>query len=164
MNAEAIIEALQLEPLPKEGGFFRRVWTHSEQVTLSDGRKRPLSSSIYYLMTDAFFSGLHKLKSAETFFFHGGDRAEMLQLAPDGTSKRIMMGFDLKAGEQPRVHVPENTWQGSRLIPGGKHGYALFSAVVNPGFEWEDFELGTRDALIAAYPKSADDIAKFTYL
>jgi predicted cupin superfamily sugar epimerase len=30
--------------------------------------------------------------------------------------------------------------------------------VVNPGFEYEDFEAGERDALLAAYPEATEYI------
>jgi len=36
------------------------------------------------------------------------------------------------------------------------------SCIVSPGFEYEDFELGERDALLAAYPKHAEIVTVFT--
>ncbi len=163
MNIDQIIESLRLEPLPQEGGYFRRLWEHHEQVTLADGRTRPLASSIYYLMTTVHFSALHRLNAEETFFHHGGDGVEMLQLAPDGTSQWLKLGPNLSAGEQPRAHVAAGIWQGSRIKPGGTYGYALLSTVVAPGFVWEDFELGDRAELTAAYPNNADDVTALTY-
>ena len=51
MNAEAkrMIERLGLEPLPEEGGFFRRVWAGEERAG------RPLGSAILFLMTEQGF-------------------------------------------------------------------------------------------------------------
>jgi len=36
------------------------------------------------------------------------------------------------------------------------------SCIVSPGFEYEDFELGERDALLAAYPEHAEIVTAFT--
>ncbi len=159
MDAASIIRVLELEPLPDEGGYFRRVHTHPATVPATD---RPLSTCIYYLITPADFSALHRLDQEETFHFHGGDAVEMLQLAPDGSGKKLRLGADPVAGESPFALVPAQSWQGCRLAAGGTSGYALFTTCSAPGFTWEGFELGQRDALSAAYPTWTDDILALT--
>ena len=59
MNEEArkIIAQLGLEPLPLEGGWFRR--TRVSAVTLDNGRCA--ESAIYFLVTAVDFSALHRL-------------------------------------------------------------------------------------------------------
>jgi uncharacterized protein len=45
-------------------------------------------------------------------------------------------------------------WQGSRLREGGK--FALLGTTMAPGFEYEDYETGKRDELIARYQAFTD--------
>ena len=57
-------------------------------------------------------------------------------------------------------------WQGARLA-GGPHlpaerAWALASCVVTPGFDYADFELADREALLAAYPRLARWCEAFT--
>ena len=49
-----------------------------------------------------------------------------------------------------------------RLAPGGEHGWALFSTTVSPGFEYEDFELGLRENLLARFPQQAEAVRSLT--
>lgn len=63
-------------------------------------------------------------------------------------------------GESPQVVVPAGTWQGSRLKPGGK--YALMGTTVAPAFDYDDYEHGSREALIAEYPECEEMIKKLT--
>lgn len=147
MTAEEAITRWQLEPLPDEGGYYRRLHLSEESITLKDGRERSLSSAILFLITAESFSALHRLKVAESYHFHHGDALELLQMAPDGRCERLVLGL-----ECPFALVPPGTWQGSRLAEGFECGYALVSTVCTPGFSWEDFELGERARLLVNYP------------
>jgi hypothetical protein len=60
---------------------------------------------------------------------------------------------------EPQALAPAGHWQGARLA-GGAHSpveraWCLVNCVVTPGFEYEDFEMGERAALLAAYPQHA---------
>ncbi|WOO42422.1 cupin domain-containing protein [Rubellicoccus peritrichatus] len=167
MNVEEIIDHLHLEPLPGEGGYFRRIYTHSHRLTTDSlppefTASRDLASAIYYLITNNMYSALHRLDATETFHFHFGDAVEMLQLHADGSGETIRIGNDLAKGESPFAEVPSRTWQGTRLIPNGKHGYALLSIVVTPGFDWDDFELADRHTLVTQYPEWQNEITSLT--
>ncbi len=66
----------------------------------------------------------------------------------------------------PQALVPAGSWQGARLagdphLPASR-AWALVSCIVSPGFEYEDFELGDRDALLAAFPAHAEIVTAFT--
>ncbi len=66
----------------------------------------------------------------------------------------------------PQALVPAGSWQGARLA-GGPHlpadrAWALVSCVVTPGFDFADFELGDREALLAAFPQHADLVRALT--
>jgi len=58
------------------------------------------------------------------------------------------------------ISVPRGVWQGARLLPGG--AFALLGATVSPGFEFADFELAQREALLAAWPEFSALIASLT--
>lgn len=155
MNAAAreVIAALQLEPLPGEGGFFRQTWRSAG------------ASGILFLLTPEDFSALHRLEMDELWHFHSGDCVEHVQLDPPGGGIRVTrLGANVIAGEAPQVLVPAGVWQGARLAAGGPspHGFALVGCTVSPPWDERRFQLGTRDTLIAAHPRGAALIRALT--
>jgi predicted cupin superfamily sugar epimerase len=66
----------------------------------------------------------------------------------------------------PQALVPAGSWQGARLAVGphlpADRAWALVSCVVTPGFDFEDFELGEREALLAAFPQYGDLVRELT--
>jgi predicted cupin superfamily sugar epimerase len=146
VTAQEIADRLGLEPLPEEGGLFRR--------TYADGH----SSAIYYLLADGDFSALHALTAVETYHHYAGAPLQMLLLHPDGRIERPVLGTDLAAGQRPQLAVPAGTWQGSR--PAGE--WVLVGTTMAPPFEWEMFTLGQRAQLQARYPGAAAEIAALT--
>ena len=152
-NARAIIEALRLEPLPGEGGFFRQTW------------RSETSSAILFLLAPTDFSALHRLDREEVWHFHGGEPVEHVQLDPATGQRRLSrIGADVLAGEEPQLIVPPGTWQGARLIPraGAVADFALMGCTVSPPWEDRCFTLGGRDALTRAFPAHADLIRELT--
>jgi predicted cupin superfamily sugar epimerase len=106
---------------------------------------RHAGTCIYYLLEPGTFSEMHRLASDEVFHFYLGDPVEMLQIAPGGAVRRVILGSDLAAGQQVQLVVPKHVWQGSRLLPGGS--VALLGCSVSPGFDYADYETGTREKL-----------------
>lgn len=164
-SAAAVARALALEPLPREGGWFRR--TYASELAISAGSlpsiyggPRRTASAILALLTPDGFSALHRLASDEVWCFHGGDPLESLRLHPDGSGEWVALGLDLAAGQHPQDVVPAHDWQGTRLRAGGR--WALVSCVVTPEFVWDDFELGECEALRERYPAFAEGIAALT--
>lgn len=145
-----LIAALDLKPHP-EGGYYRETYRSSKVV----GQPvRALSTAIYYLLVPDTFSELHRLTADEIFHFYLGDTVEMLQLFEDGASKVVKLGQNLAAGEQLQVVLPAGVWFGSRLLAGGS--FALMGTTVAPGFDFADYERGSRAELIAQYSQSAE--------
>ena len=164
-TAEEIIKHLQLQPHPKEGGFFRETFRSSESFAASAlppryQGSRAASTAIYYLLTPNTYSALHRLQTDETFHFYLGDSIRMLQLHPDGSTETIVLGPDVMGGQQLQVVVPRGVWQGSLLEPGG--AFALLGCTVAPGFEYADYESGDRQTLLTRYPAAADWIRRLT--
>jgi hypothetical protein len=162
MTIDELKRLLRLEPLAGEGGFFAETY-RSRQVLPAGalGRgwpgPRALATAIYYLLTAETFSALHRLRSDEIFHFYLGDPVEMLQLAPDGGGRVLVLGTDLAAGMHPQILVPAGVWQGTKLIAGGR--FALLGTTVSPGFDFADLEPGGSEPLSAAYPAFRERIA-----
>lgn len=163
-SADAIIDLLGLAPLPEEGGYFAQTYRLAAGALPGPptAGPRPVATAIYYLITPDAFSALHRLPGDEIFHFYLGDPAEQLRLGPDGSGRVVIIGPDLLAGQRPQAVVPGGVWQGTRLVPGGPHGYALLGTTMTPGFAAADYEGGRRDALIAAYPAYRELIAALT--
>ena len=155
--AGEVAALFKLEPLAEEGGYFRRS-AESSLILPVSGRRA--YSTIYSLLTPEGFSALHRLKTDEIWCFHAGDAVESLRLSPDGRGEWVRLGLNPAAGEYPQNIVPAATWQATRLLPGGR--WALMSCIVAPEFVWEDFELGERVTLMAAYPDFVGGISALT--
>ena len=115
MTADKLIELLGLEPLPTEGGLFKRTYRSDENLQSSGlprryKSSRPISTAIYYLLTadSDSFSALHKLLSDEIYHFYLGDPVELFLLNEAGALQRIILGQDLLAGQQGQHVVPRD--------------------------------------------------------
>lgn len=163
MNDEAaqLIRGLGLNPLPGEGGFFVQTWLSAD---LGPGG-RPIGSAILFLITEADFSALHRLKTPEIWHFHAGDPAELVLLGPGTRQGRIIvLGSDLSGGHAAQAVVPGGTWQGARLKRGNPkpRGWALFGCTMSPAWDASECEFGERSALLADYPDHADLVRALT--
>jgi uncharacterized protein len=163
--AEEIIARLNLQPHPREGGFFRETYRSPLRLPSAalGGRHdgdRCASTAIYYLLSPGTFSALHRLRGDEVFHFYAGSPVLMLQLEPNGQGREVVLGADVLAGEQPQVVVPGGVWQGSALASGGD--FALLGCTVAPGFEYADYEHGRRADLLAQYPAHRERIIRLT--
>ena len=165
ITADELIRLLQLQPHPKEGGYFRETYRADESLSGNAlagryGGSRAASTAIYYLLTATTYSALHRLQSDEVFHFYLGSPVRMLQLFPDGKARTVILGPDLQAGQQVQVVMPRGVWQGSLLEPNGE--FALLGCTVAPGLDYADYEGGRRDELTAQYPQFADLIQRLT--
>ena len=165
MDREKLKALLKLVPLSMEGGYFVETYRSRDAVApeaLPDRYHGPrrMCTAIYYLLQPDTFSEIHRVASDEIFHFYLGDPVEMLQLWPDGTSRQIVIGPDLESGMIPQVVVPHGVWQGTRLA--GEGQWALLGCTVSPGFEYADYESGTRETLVREYPQARDLICALT--
>jgi predicted cupin superfamily sugar epimerase len=165
LNAEKLKSLLNLVPLPSEGGYYAETYRSPELIQheclpARYGGPRNVSTAIYYLLEVNTFSALHRVASDEIFHFYLGDPVEMLQLRPDGSSKVVLIGSDIDKGMVPQAVVPQGVWQGARLVKGGQ--FALLGSTVSPGFDFADYENGSRNLLIQSYPDCKDMICALT--
>jgi predicted cupin superfamily sugar epimerase len=164
LTAESIIHALQLQRHPVEGGYFRETYRSSLSLPANTlpthAAPRSVGTAIYYLLTPDTFSEMHRLPGDEIFHFYLGDPVEQLHLLPDGSSRLVVLGPDVLAGQQPQVVVPAGVWQGARLLPGGR--FALLGATMAPGFDYADYQGGSFAELSRAWPDRADWLKRLT--
>jgi predicted cupin superfamily sugar epimerase len=166
-TAKMLMDVLGLQPMVGEGGYFRQTWVSAETIPASGlparyGRAKSAGTAIYYLVTDApdGFSALHRLPTDEVYHFYLGDPVEQLLLHADGRTERVILGPDLVGGQCVQHVAPAGSWQGTRLVPGGR--VALLGTTMSPGFDPADFEPGDRRALTRAFPAEAALIAELT--
>ena len=154
--AEALIRALGLRPLPREGGWFVETFRSREVVPTASG-ERSQSTAILYLVAEGFPSTLHRLRFDEVWHWHLGDPVEWIAVPEDGAPRRAVLGPDLEEGMQVQAVAPAGAWQGARVRPGG--AWALLGTTMAPGFDPADFEGATAAgvaSLAAAHPAHAD--------
>lgn len=165
LTAQRIIELLQLEPLPIEGGYFRRTYCSADTIDLTElpnryPQAKAMGSAIYFFLHGNHCSVLHRLRTDEIYHFYLGDPVELLLLSPHGASNVMILGPDLEAGQQVQVVVPRGVWHGARLGAGGR--FALLGTTMAPAYDPSDFELGEREALIRQFPMHEELIRALT--
>ena len=73
MTADQLISQLNLQPHPKEGGFFRETYRAVDNVSVPRySGNRSASTAIYYLLKPGTFSALHRLATIN-LCVRGGD-------------------------------------------------------------------------------------------
>jgi predicted cupin superfamily sugar epimerase len=153
---DEVVGLLGLEPHP-EGGFYRETWRGAPGP---DGRA--VGTAIYFAVTSASPSRLHRVDAAELFHWYAGDTVEQLVIddAGRGSASVQRIGPDLTRGERPQALVPPHSWQGLHVPAPGS--WALLGCTVAPGFEFDGFELADAAQLhdlAGAHPEHADLLA-----
>jgi hypothetical protein len=186
-TAQQMAASLGLAPHP-EGGYYLETYRAAQTLRTPRG-VRPASTAIVFLITEESPSRLHRLASDELWVYQGGLPLELVTIAPDGELRRRLLGdlerpvrggppgraaADGPASGSPQdpcdrlaqALVPAGSWQGARLAGGphlpAAHAWALVSCVVTPGFDFADFEIGERAALVTRYPQHAGLIVALT--
>jgi predicted cupin superfamily sugar epimerase len=177
MKVEEIVAGLGLSPHP-EGGFYKETYRATDVLSRAaldsipasgggfaagPGRfrgDRPASTAIFFLLRKGEFSALHRIASDEVWHFYAGAPLDIVCLHEDGRREDLRLGMDLPAGALPQRMVPAGTWFGSRLAAPG--GFALVGCTVAPGFDFADFELGTREDLLRRFPHHAGIVGELT--
>jgi uncharacterized protein len=164
---EKLIKHLDLAPLQVEGGLFKQTYLSTEMIPVKVLESRypedkPINSAILYLLTAEMssFSAMHKLPTDEIYHFYLGDPVELLQLYPDGSSEKVILGHDVLNGQRVQYNAPQGVWQGSHLVSGGQ--YALMGTTMAPAFTHDDYIGAEQADLIREYPHEAELIKQLT--
>lgn len=158
------IAALGLTPHP-EGGHYRESWRAAECIAAAGlpGRfagPRALGTAIYYLLAAGESSRLHRLRADEVWHLLDGGPLSLHLLDSGGGRRTLALAHEAGPDRSPQQVVPHGSWFAAEVDPGTS--FALVSCTVTPGFEFEDFELGDRAALLEAHPQHAGFIRRFT--
>jgi uncharacterized protein len=157
-SASDVIAALRLAPHP-EGGFFSETFRSPTQVDAPFGVRRAASTAIYFMLRAGDFSAFHSVRSDEVWHHYLGASLELHTIDPSGRHQRIELGAELLHGERPQWIVPAGTLQAARVIG---EGFGLCGCTVAPGFDFADFDMPPRSALVARFPALRDVIESFT--
>ncbi len=149
MNKQSIIESLQLQP-HVEGGYFRRSYCSEHTAPITETVKRPLMSSIYYLLSDDSPIGyFHRNHSDIVHYWHAGSALNYLLINPNGELTTTVLGPDISQGQQLQLMVPGGYWKATYLADGE---YGLLSEAVSPGFDYDDMTLATAKQMQQDFP------------
>ncbi|HVZ80451.1 MAG TPA: cupin domain-containing protein [bacterium] len=158
MTAEQLIHLLDLKPHP-EGGYFCETYRGPSLIP-GHQPSRHYSTAIYYMLVPGAVSKMHRLGSDEIFHFYLGDPVTWVLLENGGNWRKVVLGSDLGMGQTVQWVVPAGTWFGGYLKEGGR--FALMGTTVAPGFDFEDFQLGSRDLLLKEFPGAEAEIMRLT--
>jgi hypothetical protein len=137
-----------------EGGWYRETYRAAESVATPPARfggSRSYSTAIYFLLEAGAVSRLHRIKSDEVWHFYAGDPLLLYVIGRAGTLTVHRLGPAHDREALPQAVVPAGAWYGAQVEPGG--AWALTGGTVAPGFDFADFELGDRRALVAEFPQ-----------
>lgn len=155
MTARHYIQSLNLQPHP-EGGYFAETYRSAESISHNAlpgrfGGVRAFGTAIYFLLESPHFSALHRIQADEIWHFYAGGPLEVFVINPDATLTIIRLGNNSAKGEVFQAIVPAGCWFGSK--PATDTDFSLVGCTVAPGFDFADFEMADRTALLAAYPQ-----------
>jgi uncharacterized protein len=163
MTPDEVRNLLKLEPHATCG--FVRVTFMSEKRIAPGGMPppfaegRPTGSALYFMVTPDSPVRLHRIHNDQLYHYYLGDPIDVLMLHADGTTKRAVVGPDLRAGQCLQLLIPGNTFHTARIV-GGRRWF-LGASTEWPGVEPADVEIDDVDALGAKYPDVANDLRAF---
>ena len=163
LTADEVRRLLNLQPHATCG--FVRVTFISEKRVAPGGlpppfaEGRPVGSALYFMVTPDRPVRLHRIRNDQLYHYYLGDPIEVLMLHADGTSKRVIVGPDLRGEQRVQLLIPGNTFHTARVI--GRRRWFLGASTECPGVEPADVEMGDINALAAKYPDVAEDLRAF---
>lgn len=155
---ETLVVQLGLQPHP-EGGFFRETFRSPHPVVGQGGMLRSASTAIFFLLPRGIFSAWHRVHADEAWHLYAGGPLVLHLISAEGAYTQVTLGMDLVAGQRPQHVVPAGVWQAAQPTDGN---WALAGCTVSPGFDFADFEMPTRDALIGRHPQLEAVVRRFT--
>lgn len=164
-QVSAYTQQLKLQPHP-EGGAYVRVFCSSDQVKSLDPNRyndepRYAGSSIYYLLKGHDFSAWHCLKSDEIWHAYQGSLLKIHVIDDKGKRATFILG---NPSEHPlaafQVCIPAGSYFAAEVMD--KQSFSLVGCTVTPGFEFKDYELAEREALVKKFPQHRSIIHEFT--
>lgn len=163
LSAEMVVDILRLDR-HVEGGFFRRTYASDYRLQTPSASDRSSMTSIFYLLaTQSPIGHFHINRSDIVHYFHLGDPISYYLIHPDGKLEIVVMGNNLRAGQQLQMTVPGGVWKASQIPADGEHGFGLVSEAVSPGFDYSDMTLGYCDELLKLFPQYEELIRRLSH-
>lgn len=163
MTAQDWISKLSLIRHP-EGGYYRETYRSSELIRTGLPSRycgpRAFSTAIYFLLPGNEVSRFHRIKSDEIWFFHTGSGLVLHCINQKSGYTQIPLGPEVQANETFMAMIPAGSWFGATV--NDAYSFSLVSCTVAPGFDFNDFELGCRDNLLAEFPLNREIILRLT--
>jgi predicted cupin superfamily sugar epimerase len=162
ITGQQLIEQYKLQPHP-EGGYYLQTYCSEETIPAEalPGRftgSRYFSTAIYFLLGGKQFSAFHRIQSDELWHFYTGTGLHIYVLHPDGRGEILKLGDDLANGYSFQQMVPAGCWFASK--PVNENEFSFVGCTVAPGFDFADFELADKTALLKEYPLQEEWISK----
>lgn len=148
-----LIQSFDLIPHP-EGGYYKE--TYRSDI---DFGNRKLMTAIYFLLTSENVSHFHRIKSDELWFHHAGSPLIVHTLTEEGHQEHLV-GNPLIPNMKSQFLVEKDTIFGSTVSE--ENSFSFVSCVVAPGFDFNDFELFTKEQLLKKYPSEEKIIERLT--
>ncbi|MEA5457863.1 cupin domain-containing protein [Arcicella sp. LKC2W] len=163
--AQFYINAYNMQSHP-EGGYFAETYRSAETIpqnALSSRFKgeRSFSTGIYFLLESHHISALHRIESDEMWHFYTGCPLNVYVIDNQGELNIIRLGNNPEKGEVFQAVVPAGMWFGSK--PAEPDSYSLVGCTVAPGFDFEDFEMKSRDELLTMFSQHREVVEMLTY-
>lgn len=162
---KSIINTLQLSPHP-EGGWFKETYRSSGIISKNElpseySGNRNYSTGIYFLLTSDSFSAFHKIHQDEMWHFYDGVSITIHMITPDGIYHSQKVGRDILQGEMPQFTVPGGVYFAATVSE--KNSFSLTGCTVAPGFDFQDFDIPSKNTLNELYPHHKTIIEQLTH-
>ncbi len=157
------IEQLGLIAHP-EGGWYKEVYRSKGSIPANTLKEfegiRSFSTSIYFLLDGKDFSAFHRIRSDELWHFYDGSSAIISAISPQGDLEQYSLGRNIQNNESFQVIIPAGWWFAAKVTE--PDSFVLAGCTVSPGFDFKDFEMGSAEELIAAFPQHSGLISQLT--
>lgn len=173
-NAGYWKEKLNLQAHP-EGGWFAETYRAQDTVRHQGlparfPGDRSAGTAIYFLLEGNEKSWLHRLRADELWHHYTGASLVLEMILPDGSYQVSYLGPDAEQQEQFQLLVPAGSWFGAYLRTDGstegekgEHQFSLVGCTTAPGFDFADWELAQKDAVLQEFPQHRELIERLTF-
>ncbi len=164
-TAKHYVDTLQLTP-HIEGGYFNQNYQSQDSVKPTAARyqneERRAGTSIFFLLEKEDFSACHTLNSDEIWHFYDGCPVLVHTIDPQNRrlTTHILGHFVDHSDANLQCVVVAGQWFAAETSD--KTSFSLVGCTVNPGFDYKDFRIASRDSLVNTYPEHTEIIEKLT--
>ena len=106
------------------------------------------------------FSAFHKIKQDEIWHFYKGSPIKLHIISELGEYSNVVIGNDLNNEQTPQFVVSGGNWFAAEVVK--NNDFSLVGCTVSPGFDFTDFEIGSRKKLIFMFSQHQQIIYRLT--